>query len=130
MILGIGVDLCPVERMERILERHGDLFLERVFTASERTYAAEGVNRAERLAARFSAKEAVIKALGGAPPGLRWQDIEVAKASSGAPAVVLKGAAEMRASVMGVTKRWLSLTHAGKMAVAMVVLEGEDHDVG
>lgn len=129
MILGIGVDLCPVERMERIVDRHGDLFINRVFTPAERTYAGEGVNRAERFAARFAAKEALIKALGGAPSGLRWHDMEVQKASSGAPSMVLKGSAEARAVALGVRKCWLSLTHAGAAAVAMVVLEGADNHV-
>lgn len=130
MILGIGVDLCPVERMERILDRYGDLFLNRVFTAAEQTYAGAGVNKAERFAARFAAKEAVIKALGGAPSGLRWQDMEVAKQESGAPSMLLKGSAKARADALGVKKCWLSLTHAGNAAVAMVVLEGDDSHVG
>jgi holo-[acyl-carrier protein] synthase len=123
MIVGIGVDLCPVARMERILGRHGKLFLDRVFTDEEQAYAGQAVNQAERLAARFAAKEAVIKALGGAPPGLRWKDIEVIRQGSGAPCIVLRGAAEERASTLQVGKRWISLTHAGGSAVAMVVLE-------
>ena len=124
MILGIGVDLCPVDRLERILGRHGDLFTERVFTPAERAYAGDGVNAAERLAARFAAKEAVIKAMGGSPSGLRWQDMEVMRGEGGAPSMKLKGAAKKRAEEMGVDRIWISLTHAGGSAAAMVVFEG------
>jgi holo-[acyl-carrier protein] synthase len=127
MILGIGVDLCPVDRLAQILERRGHLFVERVFTKNEDAYAGQGRNRAERLAARFAAKEAVIKAFGGAPSGLKWLDMEVVNRSNGAPMLVFKGAAQTHAETVGVTKSWLSLTHAGNAAVAMVVLEGENN---
>ncbi len=130
MIIGIGVDLCPVERMEQILQRHGEIFADRVFTQREKDYAGQGANKAERLAARFAAKEAVIKALGGSPKGLRWQDMEVVNETSGRPTLKLHGAAAEEAKKMGATKHWLSLTHAGKNAVAMVVMEGEQNHVG
>lgn len=124
MILGLGVDLCPVERMERIVGRHGDLFCRRVFTEDERDYAERGARPGERLAARFAAKEATIKALGG-PAGLRWTDMEVLKGRGGAPSLSLKGKAREIADAIGVVRSFLSLTHAGGVAVAVVVLEGE-----
>jgi holo-[acyl-carrier protein] synthase len=124
VILGLGVDLCPVDRLESILNRHGKPFLDRVFTDQEQRYAGGARNNAERLAARFAAKEAVIKALGG-PTGLRWRDMEVEKRENGAPRLALHGAAKMHAEKMGVTSTHISISHAGNMAVAVVVLEGE-----
>lgn len=123
MILGVGVDLCPVERMEGILSRHGELFTHRVFTETEMRYASRFAVRGERLAARFAAKEATIKALGG-PLGLRWRDMEISIEESGAPRLELHGGARAHADALGVRRAWVSLSHAGGMAVAMVVLEG------
>lgn len=123
MILGIGIDVCPVERIGGILERHGDLFADRVFTAGERAHAGDGRARDERLAARWAAKEASIKAL-GAPDGLRWHDMEVVNDESGAAAMRFGGPAEQRASELGVERVWLSISHAGGVAVAVVILEG------
>ena len=124
MIVGLGVDLCPVDRLERILERHGKLFLDRVFTDKEQRYADGAKNRGERYAARFAVKEATIKAL-GAPAGLRWRDMEVTKKEDGAPRLVLHASARSAAEKMGVTSAHVSISHAGNMAVAVVVLEGE-----
>jgi holo-[acyl-carrier protein] synthase len=124
VILGLGVDLCPVDRIERILDRHGALFIERVFTEVEQAYAAKFKKQGERLAARFAAKEATIKAL-GAPEGMKWRDMAVANDASGAPALHLEGRAKARADEMGVSRALVSLSHAGNMAVAVVILEGE-----
>ena len=124
MILGLGVDLCPVDRIERILDRHGGLFTERVFTETEQAYAGQHRTQGERLAARFAAKEAAIKAL-GAPKGLRWRDMAVSNDESGAPHLNLSGRAKARAEEMGVARTMLSLSHAGGMAVAVVILEGD-----
>ncbi|MDD5308098.1 MAG: holo-ACP synthase [Deltaproteobacteria bacterium] len=123
MILGIGIDVCPVERMRDVLARHGDLFKKRVFTDRELERAGEGRVSTERLAARFAAKEAAIKAL-RAPAGLVWKDLEVVSATDGAPALALHGRAAEAASAMGVVRQTLSLSHAGGIAVAVVVLEG------
>jgi len=128
MILGLGVDVCPVVRIGEILERQGDAFADRVFTAGEIGYAGTGRARDERLAARFAAKEATIKALGSAE-GLRWRDIEVENAPDGAPSLRLAGAAEDRRRSLGASAVHLSLSHAGGVAVAVVILEGES-DVG
>ncbi len=124
MILGLGIDVCPVERIEQVLDRHGDIFADRVFTEGEREHAGEGVVKSERLAARFAAKEATIKAL-GAPEGLRWREMEVVNAEDGAPSLHLTGRAAERASKMGVTRTFLSLSHAGGVAVAVVIFEGD-----
>jgi holo-[acyl-carrier protein] synthase len=123
VILGVGIDLCPVERIGGIVERHGDLFVDRVFTDGEREHAGDGVVRDERLAARWAAKEAAIKAL-GAPDGLRWHDMEVVNDESGAASLRLGGRADERARELGVAQIWLSISHAGGMAAAVVILEG------
>ncbi|MCU0664262.1 MAG: holo-ACP synthase [Myxococcota bacterium] len=118
MIVGIGIDVCPIERMAGIIERHGEVFTGRVFTPTELAYAGTSRARPERLAARFAAKEATIKAL-GAPSGMHWKDIAVEKEPSGAPCLRLHGVMEREAM-------HLTLTHAGGIAVAVVVLEGAD----
>ena len=123
MILGVGIDVCPVERIGGILERHGDLFADRVFTPGEKAHAGDGPVRDERLAARWAAKEASIKAL-GAPDGLRWHDMEVVNDEVGAAALKLDGRADERAKAMGVERVWLTISHAGGVAVAVVILEG------
>jgi len=125
VILGLGVDVCPVERIERILDRHGELFSKRVFTEGELEHAGAGMATGERLAARFAAKEATIKAL-GAPTGLGWHDMEVLRAADGAPSLQLTGKAGDRAREMGVIRTLVSLSHAGGVAVAVVILEGDN----
>ena len=123
MIVGLGTDVCPVARIAEILERHGAIFADRVFTPGELEHAGNGVVRNERLAARWAAKEAAIKAL-GAPEGLRWHDMEVVNDAGGAPSLRLDGAARSLADARGVTRALLSLSHAAGVAVAIVVLEG------
>jgi holo-[acyl-carrier protein] synthase len=124
MIRGVGVDLCPVSRVARILERHPGRFEERVFTPAERAYCGPRAVPAQHFAARFAAKEAALKAL-GAPAGVGWHDLEVV-ADGGAPRLALHGPAAAAATAQGVRRAHLSLSHAGDMAVAVVVLEGAD----
>jgi holo-[acyl-carrier protein] synthase len=123
VILGLGVDICPIERLEQALGRHGEIFANRVFTEGEKNHAGSGVVKGERLAARFAAKEAAIKAL-GSPQGLAWKDMEVVNDSDGAPSLLLHGRAKEHADNIGVSHVLLSLSHAGGIAVAVVVLEG------
>ncbi len=121
MIRGVGVDLCPVSRIARILERHPGRFEERVFTPAERSYCSSRGWPAQHFAARFAAKEAALKAL-GAPAGIGWHDLEVVS-EGGAPRLVLHGAAAAAAAGLGVRRAHLSLSHAGDAAIAFVVLE-------
>ena len=123
MILGVGIDLTPAERIARALARHAGRFEARVFTDGERRYCAGKARPAEHYAARFAAKEAMLKAL-GVPDGLSWHEMEVVPSERGRPDLVLRGAAEQAARRLGVTKVWLTLTHAGGLAAAVVVLEG------
>lgn len=122
MVVGVGIDLCPVSRMARAIERHGGRFEERVFTEEERRYCRGRGNAAEHFAARFAAKEALLKAL-GVPPGLSWHELEVQSAQDGAPRLVLSGEAARAAAARGVDSLHLSLTHGGDMAAAVVVAE-------
>ncbi|HEU4383592.1 MAG TPA: holo-ACP synthase [Anaeromyxobacteraceae bacterium] len=126
MIVGLGLDVVEVARLERLLDGRADpgraeRFLDRCFTTQERAYCDARRDRATRYAARFAAKEAVVKAL-GAPAGVRWTDIEVSRAE-GAPTVRLRGAAERAARGLGVDAVHLTLTHDGGVAAAAVVLE-------
>lgn len=121
-VLGIGLDLCPVERMRQAVERHGERFLRRIFTEDECAYCASRGNPHESLAARFAAKEAASKAL-GAPRGIGWHDVEVVPARPGArePRLVLRGRAAEVAEACGIRTVLVSLTHAEGVAAAVAV---------
>jgi len=126
VILGSGVDLCEVPRIEAAVARYGRRFLERIFTAKEIAYADLKANRFERYAARFAAKEAGMKALGiGWTGGVTWHDFEVVNLPSGRPTLNFHGRAAEVAAKLGVRHVALSLTHTKEQALAMVVLEGE-----
>ena len=121
-VVGLGMDVCSVERMRSILSGpRGERFTRRVFTPSERQLCSARADAASAYAARFAAKEALVKALGG-PPGLRWQDIEVTRADSGAPGLVLKGVAQDEVAKRG-AKIFLAITHDAGVAAATVILE-------
>jgi holo-[acyl-carrier protein] synthase len=118
-ILGLGVDLCEIARMERALSRHPTM-RHRVFTPEEIAYCDSKARPAESYAGRFAAREAVIKALGGYR-GRGWQDISVTRSPSGAPAVRLEGNAKRRADAIGVTDVLISFTHERTNAIAFAV---------
>lgn len=127
MIISIGIDLAEVDRIEAAIARFGEHFLDRVFTAQEKAYCASKANAAERFAARFAAKEAMMKALGtGWSRGIRWCDLEVGREPSGKPLVILHGAAQARARELGIQRWTLSLTHTRAHAMAQVIAEGEE----
>jgi len=122
-IVGLGVDICEIERMERALGRHPTM-RERVFTAEERAYCDSKARPAESYAGRFAVREAVIKALGGYR-GKRWQDISVTRSPSGAPGVRLQGNAKLRADVLGISRVFVTFTHERTNAVAFAVAVAE-----
>jgi holo-[acyl-carrier protein] synthase len=125
MIVGTGIDIAEVPRIRHSIERFGDRFLQRIFTAGERRYCDSKANRVERYAARFAAKEAAMKALGtGWNYGVRWQDCEVARKPGGRPTLVFHGKAGEFAAKLGVKNIALSLTHTEEQAMAQVILEG------
>lgn len=120
-VVGVGVDLVEVDRIRRLLERYPERFSRRTFTEAEAAYCQRSVHAAERFAARFAAKEAVMKALGtGWSQGVTFRDIEVVRAPSGAPGIRLAGAAERLARDQGVGAIHVSLSHTAVQAIAMV----------
>ena len=126
MIVGMGVDLAEVERLEAAIRRHGRAFVERVFTAGEIRYCESHRNATERYAARFAAKEAAMKALGtGWRRGVRWVDIEVANKPGGRPTLRLHGRTKELAEERGVRRISLSVTHTAGFALAQVIFEGD-----
>jgi holo-[acyl-carrier protein] synthase len=122
MIVGVGLDVCSIERMRRALERHGERFFARICSPKEREDLA-GRDAATALAGRFAAKEAFAKAMDGAP-GVAWHDVEVRRAASGRPRLDLQGNALVLAKKLGVTRWHVSITHDAGIAAAVVVLEG------
>jgi holo-[acyl-carrier protein] synthase len=125
MVLGVGTDLMETKRIEESIERFGDRFLERVFTAGEIAYCLrKKKNAAESFAARFAAKEAGAKALGtGISRGVTWKELEVRREANGRPTLHLSGRAAELAAAMGVRRMQLSLTHSRELAMAVVVVE-------
>ncbi len=120
-IAGVGIDLVEVERLQAALHRWGDRLLNRLFTAEELARARPGQSRPQRLAARFAAKEAVMKALGVGWRGVGWRTIEIRTDPDGRPTVVLHGAARRLAEDRGVAEVLVSLTHSGPLAAASAV---------
>lgn len=126
MIVGIGVDVIEVERIERVLRRQGDAFLRHVFTEAEQSKAPENTTAAASYyAGRWSAKEAVAKALGtGIGEACGWRDIDIIRWPSGQPAVTLSGAAAKTAESRGIKKIHLTISHEKRLACASAVAEG------
>ena len=124
MIVGLGVDIAEVPRIQATIERRGEPFLRRVFTPKEIKYCERFKNKFERYAGRFAAKEAAMKALGtGWSGGVRWVDLEVVREQSGRPTMVLAGEAAKIAARLGVKHISLSITHTEAQALAQVIFE-------
>ncbi len=123
-VLGIGVDIVETQRIEHSLERFGERFLHRVFTAGEIEYCQSMKYPARHFAARFAAKEAVSKAFGtGIGKSMGWKDIDVHREGSGQPFVVLGGGAKQLADERKVSAVWISLSHTDHNAAAVAVIE-------
>ena len=125
-IFGIGIDVVEVARIASAIERHGEPFLNKIFTSTERSYCESRKPAAMHYAARFAAKEAVSKALGtgiGANVGLH--DLEVVHDANGAPKLRLSGAAEAFARQHGITEIQISLSHAREYAAANAIALAE-----
>ncbi len=121
MIVGLGVDVCSIERMRRALERHGDRFFARICSESERA-DLEGRDVATGLAGRFAVKEAFAKALDGAR-GVGWHEVEVKRLPSGRPVLELHGKAREAVAKWGADTCHVTITHDAGVAVAVVILE-------
>ena len=122
-MLTTGVDIIEINRVAAVLERYGDRFLHRIYTPGELEYCR---GRASKLASRFAAKEATMKALGTGVRGVGWKDIEVVRAPSGAPSIKLHGRAKARAERLGVQEISVSMSDSRDNAVAFVVARRED----
>jgi holo-[acyl-carrier protein] synthase len=124
MVLGLGTDLIEIERIQQSLDRFGERFTRKVFTAGEIAYCERKKHSAESFASRFAAKEAAAKALGtGISRGVQWKEIEVRREPGERPTLHLSGRAAERAASMGIRNLQLSLTHSRDVAMAVVVAE-------
>jgi holo-[acyl-carrier protein] synthase len=121
-IIGLGVDLADIERVEALVAKY-PRFTERCFTDHEREYALRFAKPARRLAARFAGKEAVMKSMGTGWRRIRWTDIEIT--GGGAPRVKMTGNAARRAEMLGVTDVLVTITHTDTSALVMAVAVGE-----
>ncbi|CAI8006694.1 Holo-[acyl-carrier-protein] synthase [Geodia barretti] len=122
-MLTTGVDIIEIGRIAGVLERYGDRFLSRIYTPGELEYCR---GRPSKLASRFAAKEATMKALGTGVRGVAWKDIEVIRAPSGAPSIALHGRAKSRAERLGVVEISVSMSDSRDNAVAFVVTRREE----
>lgn len=124
MILGLGIDVCAVARMEEVLTRWGDRFAQRIVSPEEWPFIERRVDRAVAVAGRFAAKEALAKAMAGAR-GVGWHEARVLGGGKRPPRFDLIGRAAELCDAMGVQHVHLSLTHDAGVAAAVVILEGE-----
>ena len=121
MDITVGVDMVEIDRIAAAVERWGDRFLQRVYTPGEIAFSR---GRAERLAARFAAKEATMKALGTGRRGVGWREVEVTRLPGQAPSIQLHGRASRRAEALGLDGLAVSLSHSRAYAIASVVGKG------
>ena len=122
MLVGLGIDVASITRMERALNRFGDRFAARVLTELELEQLARRADRGCFVAGRFAVKEAAFKALGG-PRDVGWHDLEVDAGPEGVPMLRLRCAALPHADRLGVSRVWVSISHDAGVAAAVVVLE-------
>lgn len=122
MELQVGVDIVEISRVEAVLERFGERFLQRIYTPAEQALCR---GRAPELAVRFAAKEATMKALGTGRRGVGWREIEVLSDRRGRPLLYLHGRAQERAAELGLRHFAVSLSHERQLAVATVIAWGE-----
>jgi len=127
-MIGHGIDIVETERIGRLLADHGEHFLDRVFTKSEQRHAElNGKRQIERLAGRFAAKEAVLKAIGTGWRGkIAWTDIEIAALPSGQPMIRLSGECARIAAELGIVRWMVSISHIQTHAVASAIGLGAD----
>jgi holo-[acyl-carrier protein] synthase len=125
MIIGTGIDIIEIERIEKAFDRRGTRFRDRIFTPGEIVYCEAQGSKYASYAARFAAKEAAMKALGkGWFDGISWTDIETVRTESGPPTLQFYGSALDRLNELSGNRIHLSLSHSRDLAIAQVVLEG------
>lgn len=124
MILGTGIDIIEIERIQKIVSKR-KRFLSRFFTEKEQEYfQRRGKNQVESIAGYFAAKEAIVKSMGTGFSGFRWQDIEVIKLPQGQPKVMLWGKAKQEADKRGIEDIELSISHCKQYAIAQAIATG------
>jgi holo-[acyl-carrier protein] synthase len=124
MIKGIGIDTVQLARIARVHAEYGEKFLARILTDVEREYVRRWADPVPRIAGRFAAKEACMKALGtGWGAGIRWRDIEVRRGPAGAPEAHLSGRAAERLAELGASRVHCTITHSEDHAMAMILIE-------
>ena len=125
-ILGIGTDITECLRIAQMIEHHGELFVDRVYTAEEIHYCQRRKQSTQHFTGRWAAKEAVLKALGtGWRRGISWRDVEVQNEPGGKPNIVLSGGARDAAQQLGVEEVLISISHCRSHATAYAVAVGD-----
>jgi len=128
-IVAHGIDLVDFPRIEEMVKRHGERFLNRIFTTTEQAYARKNKNGIEKLAGRFAAKEAILKLLGTGWRGkIAWTDIEIVNNQAGQPEVTISGEVKKIADTFGIKHISISITHTANFAIASAVALTEIHE--
>jgi len=121
-IVAHGIDLVDCPRIEEMINRHGERFIDRVFTVAEQAYADKNKNSVEKYAGRFAAKEAILKLMGTGWRGkIAWTDIEIINNNNGRPQVTLYGEVKSIADKLGISQISISITHTANFAIASAV---------
>lgn len=130
MIVGLGTDIVEIVRIGRMIERHGELFLNRVYTPDEIRYCQKRRECYQHFAGRWAAKEAVMKTLGtGISRGVSWQDIEVRALKSGQPELNIRGGARDHADRLGIDEILITISHCRAYATATAIAVRENGQV-
>lgn len=123
LIIGCGIDLVEISRIEKIIKRWGDNFTFKIFTSWEKSYCEKRNNKYQSYAGKFAAKEALLKALGLGLRGVNWKEIEIKNDKLGQPIIETSGKLKIIASQKSVHKYFITISHAKDYAIAQVVLE-------
>ncbi len=128
-VLGIGTDIIECLRIAQMIERHGELFITRVYTDHEIQYCQARKSATQNFAGRWAAKEAMLKALGtGWQKGIRWRDLEVRNDTAGKPIVVLRGGARDVCQARGIATMLISISHCRSHAIAYAIALGKENE--
>jgi holo-[acyl-carrier protein] synthase len=128
-IVAHGIDLVDCPRIEQMIQRHGERFINRVFTDAEQAYAGRNKNEVEKLSGRFAAKEAVLKLVGTGWRGrIAWTDIEIINNAAGQPEVTLSGEVRKIAEKLGIKHISVSITHTANFAIASAVALAQSNE--
>ncbi len=128
-VIGIGTDITECLRIARMIERHGDLFINRVYTADEIHYCRNHKQSTEHFTGRWAAKEAILKALGtGWRRGISWRDVEILNEPGGKPIVNVHGGAKSVVEQLGITRMLITISHCRTHATAFAIATGNDEE--